>query len=103
MPAGKTFRRRKADSEEEEEDELVAEEVRWVPVRGLKYWGGGGEVGKEAFCFCCSFFIKFISQVFKWCSRLLLIVSSVLWLCSSLKLEEAKEVQSLRRRPNGVR
>uniref|UniRef100_A0A8C7E6E0 Chromosome 9 open reading frame 78 n=1 Tax=Naja naja TaxID=35670 RepID=A0A8C7E6E0_NAJNA len=47
MPAGKSFRRRKADSEEEEEDELVAEEVR-------------------------------------------------------LKLEEAKEVQSLRRRPNGV-
>ncbi|XP_063172155.1 splicing factor C9orf78 homolog [Candoia aspera] len=47
MPAGKTFRRRKVDSEEEEEDEKVAEEVR-------------------------------------------------------LKLEEAKEVQSLRKRPSGV-
>lgn len=39
MPAGKSFRRRKADSEEEEEDELVAEEVRWVP-----FLGGGLEI-----------------------------------------------------------
>lgn len=49
MPAGKTFRRRKADSEEEEEDELVAEEVRWVPVGGLEILGWGARLEKRPF------------------------------------------------------